>query len=103
MKKSCCGPANFKSTLSKDEELVLLSSALGHPARLAIIKFLKKRKACVCGEIVKILPLAQSTVSQHLKVLKNAGWINGEVAGPSVCYCLNFEILERFKTLLKVI
>lgn len=101
MKKQCCSPSESKLSLSKDEDLILLASAIGHPARLTIIKYLKKRKTCVCGEIVNILPQAQSTVSQHLKVLKNAGWIKGEVIGPSVCYCLNFETLERFQTLLK--
>lgn len=65
------------------------AKAIGHPARLAILRVLAGRSTCVCGEIVDELPLAQATVSQHLKVLKAAGLIQGEVDGPRVCYCLD--------------
>ena len=71
-----------------DQTLVGLFRALGHPARLRIVRLLAERQACVCGDLVSELPLSQSTVSQHLKVLKAAGLIIGEVEGPSVCYCL---------------
>ena len=71
-----------------DQVMVDLFRALGHPARLSIVRLLAQRNACVCGEIVDELPLAQATVSQHLKVLKEAGLIMGEVEGPAVCYCL---------------
>ena len=71
-----------------DQTLVALFRALGHPARLRIVRLLAERQACVCGDLVSELPLSQSTVSQHLKVLKSAGLIVGEVEGPSVCYCL---------------
>ena len=74
-----------------------ICKALGHPARIRIIEHLKAIDRCICGEIVQILPLAQSTVSQHLKVLKAAGLVKGEVEGPRTCYCLDREILERFK------
>ncbi len=70
-------------------ELAALAKALGHPARIAILQFLVERKACVCGDIVDELPLSQSTVSQHLKELKNAGLIKGDIEGPSVCYCID--------------
>lgn len=70
-------------------ELAMLSKALGHPARIAILQFLAARKACVCGDIVDELPLSQSTVSQHLKELKNAGLVKGDIEGPSVCYCID--------------
>jgi DNA-binding transcriptional ArsR family regulator len=70
-------------------ELAALAKALGHPARIAILQFLAQQKACVCGDIVDNLPLSQSTVSQHLKELKNAGLIQGDIEGPSVCYCIN--------------
>jgi len=70
-------------------DLATLAKALGHPARIAILHFLASRKACVCGDIVDELPLSQSTVSQHLKELKNAGLIKGDIEGPSVCYCIN--------------
>jgi ArsR family transcriptional regulator len=72
--------------------------ALGHPARLAIVRYLAgQRGRCTCGDIVEQLPLAQSTVSQHLKVLKDAGLIVGEVVPPRVCYCLNEAALESLK------
>ena len=71
--------------------------ALGHPARIRIVEHLRAIDQCICGEIVRILPLAQSTVSQHLKVLKAAGLVKGEVEGPRTCYCLDREMLERFK------
>ena len=71
-----------------DQRLVELFRALGHPARLSILRLLAERQTCICGDVVDELPLSQSTVSQHLKVLTNAGLIIGEVEGPSVCYCL---------------
>ena len=69
-----------------------LGKALSHPARVAIIKLLAKRQACICGDIVDELPLSQSTVSQHLKELKNAGLIKGEIDGPRVCYCIDPKV-----------
>jgi ArsR family transcriptional regulator len=66
---------------------------------MAIINLLKVKNTCICGEIVEELPLAQSTVSQHLKVLKKAGLIRGDISGPKTCYCLNYGTLERFKVL----
>ena len=72
-------------------ELAELAKAIGHPARVAIIQFLVNHDACVCGDIVDELPLSQSTVSQHLKALKQIGLIKGEIDGPSVCYCINQE------------
>lgn len=74
-----------------------ICKALGHPARVQIVEHLKAIDNCICGDIVEILPLAQSTVSQHLKVLKSAGLVKGEVEGPRTCYCLDREILDRFK------
>ena len=75
--------------------LAVLAKALGHPARIAIVQFLAQRKACVCADIVSHLPLAQATVSQHLKELKNAGLIRGEVDGPSVRYSIDEKIWNR--------
>jgi ArsR family transcriptional regulator len=80
-----------------EETFALLCKALGHPARIRILAHLKKVDSCVCGKIVEILPLAQSTVSQHLKILKQAGLVTGEVEGPAICYCLDQEMLEKFK------
>jgi ArsR family transcriptional regulator, arsenate/arsenite/antimonite-responsive transcriptional repressor len=83
-----------------DEELALLAKAIGHPARIQILRLLTRREACVCGDIVDELPLAQSTVSQHLKVLKEAGLIRGDIDGPRVCYCIEVRTLRRFKALM---
>src|SRR4249920_1902259 len=77
------------SPSATDRETAILARALGHPARVAILRLLLERGECVCGAIVDVLPLAQSTVSQHLKALKSAGLIRGDVEGPRVCYCAN--------------
>ena len=79
------------------EDLALKIKALGHPARLEILKILTD-KCCICGEIVDVLPLAQATVSQHLKVLKDAGFIIGETDGTKVCYMVNRIALDKFKS-----
>ncbi len=83
-----------------DEELAVLSKALGHPARVQIMRLLARREACICGDIVDELPLAQSTVSQHLKVLKESGLIRGDIDGPRVCYCVEPRALRRLKALV---
>ena len=85
---------------SSDGELAALAKALGHPARVAILRRLLAQGECVCGEIVQGLPLAQATVSQHLKVLKEAGLIAGEVDGPRVCYCVDPKAVKRIKELI---
>lgn len=101
-----CPPADESVDLrpvegaAAEAELALLAKAVGHPARVQILKLLTRRSACVCGEIVDEVPLAQSTVSQHLKVLKEAGLIRGEVSGPRVCYCIEPRTLRRFRALL---
>ncbi len=73
----------------KENKQAKYAKALGHPARLAIIKLLISKQTCICGDIVEELPLSQSTVSQHLKELKEAGLIKGEIEGVKVCYCIN--------------
>ncbi|NPV48681.1 MAG: winged helix-turn-helix transcriptional regulator [Armatimonadetes bacterium] len=85
-----------------DEELALLAKALGHPARVQIVRFLlaQGEGTCVCGDICGEIPLAQSTVSQHLKILKKAGLITGEVDGPRTCYSINRARLARCRELL---
>lgn len=85
---------------ASDAELARLAKALGHPARVAIVRRLLAQGECVCGEIVEGLPLAQATVSQHLKVLKEAGLIAGEVDGPRRCYCVNPKAVQRIKDLI---
>ncbi len=79
----------------EEQELAAFAKALSHPARIAILKVLAEKNECICGEIVEILPLAQSTVSQHLKELKSAGLIKGEVSGPKSCYCINWKNIEK--------
>jgi ArsR family transcriptional regulator len=81
-------------------ELAQLAWAVAHPARVRIVRLLIQREACVCGEIVAELPLAQSTVSQHLKILKESGMVQGEIDGPKVCYCINPEKLAALKELI---
>ena len=83
-----------------DDELAMMAKAIGHPARVQILRLLARRTACICGEIVDELPLAQSTVSQHLKVLKDAGLVRGEIEGPRTCYCLEPRALRRLKSLI---
>jgi len=82
------------SSPADDEQLALRLRALAHPARLAIVRALAAVERCQCGEIVRGLPLAQSTVSQHLKVLKEAGLITGSIEGPRSCYCLDRDTFE---------
>ncbi len=92
------GPA---APIAADEqELADLAKAVGHPARVRILKILIDRDACICGDIVEQIPLAQSTVSQHLKQLQEAGLIQGEIDGPRVCYCVNPTTLKRLKVLI---
>ena len=104
--KACCPPENQAADLrpvegdAADEELAELAKAIGHPARVQILRLLVRKDACVCGEIVDELPLAQSTVSQHLKVLKDCGLIRGDVDGPRVCYCIEPRTLRRLKALI---
>lgn len=73
----------------KENKLAKYAKALGHPARIAILKLLVSKATCQCGDIVEELPLSQSTVSQHLKELKEAGLIKGEIEGAKVCYCID--------------
>jgi ArsR family transcriptional regulator len=96
-----CNPAPVELPMDdKAEDLAQLAWAVAHPARVRIVRLLNSREACVCGEIVGQLPLAQSTVSQHLKILKQSGLIQGEVDGPKVCYCINREKLQQLKSLI---
>lgn len=78
-------------------EMANLAKALGHPARMAIMDYLASVDTCICGDIVDELPLAQSTVSQHLKELRNADLIQGTIEGNAICYCINTETLQKFK------
>ena len=94
-KKSEFGP--------REQRVAAFAKALSHPARIAILQTLSKRGTCICGELVEVLPLAQSTVSQHLKDLKEAGLIRGEIDGPKSCYCIDWdawaEVWDSLRTL----
>lgn len=85
---------------ASDRETAKLARAIGHPVRVAILRLLATRGECLCGVLVDELPLAQSTVSQHLKALKEAGLVQGEIDGPRVCYCIQPAALERLKQLI---
>jgi len=84
----------------QQNELANMAKALAHPARIAILQYLVKKNACVCGDIVDELGLAQATTSQHLKELKNAGIIQGNIEGVSVCYCIDPKVWQKYKKVL---
>ncbi len=103
-KCDCLPEGEAKGALREDDgEFARLAAALGHPARVAIVRFLRQEGVCICGEIVDVLPLAQSTVSQHLKALKEAGWVESKSDGPRSCYTLRPEALDRFHFLLEAL
>jgi ArsR family transcriptional regulator len=83
-----------------DDELAVLAKALAHPVRVRILRLLAQDKTYICGNIAKNISLAQSTISQHLKVLKDAGLIRGTVEGPRICYCLEQKKIRRLKLLV---
>lgn len=83
----------------EQNEIANMAKALAHPARIAILQYLVKKNACVCGDLVEELGLAQATTSQHLKELKSAGIIQGNIEGASVCYCIEPKIWTKYKEL----
>lgn len=87
----------------EQNELATLAKAIGHPARIAIIQHLIKVNSCICSDIVNELPLAQPTVSQHLKELKNAGLIKGNLEGNAICYCLDENGFEKIKNFFEIV
>jgi ArsR family transcriptional regulator, arsenate/arsenite/antimonite-responsive transcriptional repressor len=104
MRTDCCDATSV--VLPHDESaetFAKLAWALAHPARVRIVRLLLERESCMCGEIVEQMPLAQSTVSQHLKILKESGLIQGEVAGPKVCYGINPQKLKELKALVSAL
>ena len=92
--------AELTESGSQEQRLAALCKALAHPARVRIVRLLMTVDTCVCGDIVEKLPLAQSTVSQHLKVLKDAGLVKGEIEGPRTCYYLDRSALKDLKTMV---
>ena len=94
------GASKTESFSVEHNEMATLFKALSHPARIAIIQVLLKKQSCVCGDIVDELPISQSTVSQHLKELKEVGLIKGEIEGTSVCYCLDEKEWSKASSLI---
>lgn len=88
------GATKTEHFTDKQNQIATIAKALGHPARVAIIEYLMQVNECICGDIVNELPLAQPTVSQHLKELKNAGIIKGNIEGNSICYCIDEKTIE---------
>lgn len=87
------GATKTEHFTEKQNQIAILAKALGHPARVAIIEYLMAVDTCICGDIVNVLPLAQPTVSQHLKELKSAGLIKGNIEGNAICYCIDEKAL----------
>jgi ArsR family transcriptional regulator len=92
------GVTKTEKFTEKQNQIAILAKALGHPARVAIIEYLMSVDTCICGDIVNVLPLAQPTVSQHLKELKSAGLIKGNIEGNSICYCIDEKSIETLQT-----
>ena len=107
----CCPPAEPQPHTNlqglegpeADDELAKLAKAIGHPARVRILRMLSLKEARVCSQIVGELPLAQSTVSEHLRILKDAGLIRSSQDGPRIGYCINYEMLRKLKALVAII
>jgi DNA-binding transcriptional ArsR family regulator len=91
------GVTKKESFTDQQNMLATLAKALGHPARVAILEYLMSVDTCICGDIVDVLPLAQPTVSQHLKELKSAGLIKGNIEGNSICYCIDNSSIEKLR------
>jgi ArsR family transcriptional regulator, arsenate/arsenite/antimonite-responsive transcriptional repressor len=84
-------------------EMAVLLKALGHPARLEIVRYLIKNQSCICGDIVLALPLAQSTISKHLSELKNAGLIKGNITENNICYCLDEKMFDKIQQFIQIV
>lgn len=105
---TCCAPpptacCSLEIAATDQERLVAMFKALGNPLRFEILKFLVTHPGCITGDIVNYLPIAQATVSQHLKVLRDAGWIVGTIEGPARCYCLDVENITWFRAQIQTI
>ena len=105
-KLGCCSTAfpaaccTLELAPEAEEQFVRMARAIGNPVRFQIVKYLTTHPGCITGDIVQVLPIAQATTSQHLKVLREAGWITGTVSGTATCYCLSNENAQRFKEIV---
>lgn len=106
-KGACMSKSKIAEFSTSEVEIAEIAKSLSHPARIKILKILAQENVCMCGEIVNLLPLAQATVSQHLKELKKTGLIKGEIEGPKTCYCIDTEMvlsaLEKINSIAKEI
>src|SRR3954470_5760205 len=91
------GATKTEHFTDKQNIIAAMTKALGHPARIAIMEYLVKVNTCICGDIVNELPLAQPTISQHLKELKNAGLIKGSIEGNAICYCIDEKAIQKMQ------
>ena len=91
------GATKTEHFTERQNSIATMAKALGHPARIAIVEYLMKVDTCICGDIVNELPLAQPTISQHLKELKNAGIIKGSIEGNTICYCIDERAIEKIR------
>jgi len=105
MVENCCKPAKSRKKRVElpAEELAAICKALAHPARVRLLSILLEKGECISGDLAEEFPLAQSTVSEHLRILKDAGLVQGTIDGPRRSYCINSEVLERFKSLVESI
>ncbi len=94
------GVTKTEKFTKSQNQLALYAKALAHPARVAILEYIIRHQSCICGDLVDELPLAQATISQHLKELKQAGMIKGEIEGTSICYCLDEKVWNEAKNSL---
>ena len=101
--KECCPPEGIRSTGNFDDDLSSLCKALGHPARVRLVRLLAERGVCISGDLADAIDLAPSTVSEHLRILKEAGLVQGTIDGPRRCYGINAGALDFARKLLKEI
>jgi ArsR family transcriptional regulator len=97
------GASKTEHFTEKQNQIAVLTKALGHPARIAIIEYLLKTESCICGDIVNEIALAQPTISQHLKELKSAGLIKGTIEGNAICYCVDEKGIQKIQSYFKSI
>lgn len=101
MAKACCDKEGFKLPGGIDEQVSSMCKALGHPVRVKILRILANRGDCICGDLADEFELAQSTISEHLRILKEAGLVMGTVDGPKRCYCVNLNATKFLKNLIQ--
>lgn len=94
------GLTKTESFTKEQNRLAILAKAIGHPARVAILEYLLQHQVCICNDLVDELPLSQSTISQHLKELKQAGLIKGEIDGPKMCYCIDEKVWQEIREMM---